>query len=382
MPEPPAARNGFTEPLSEAFAVEKAGDIPAALAAYRKILAEDPEHIRLRCYIGRLLIEEGKAPEAESLMREGLEIQPESVSICRTLARALAEQGRYEEAIDIARDLILPLKEDKPFRYAYASWLAKWSEQVSSAPHLRHEMPRVAALWDELDRNEQAIADDWAAELEARQPDGDVAALDRDQLRAMFDTLAEIFDYHLGRLGYKAPQALRAAVDRVLPGRANLDIIDLGCGTGMVGELFRPLARRLMGIDLSPRMVLRAQRRGIYDKVIEGEIVEVLKEQTRLADLVLGADLLIYVGDSEALFKQAAKNLRHDGCLAVTVEKLETPEPRFELRPTQRFAHSEAYIRKLAEAAALNTVLVEEFDLRMENREMIKGLVCVLQKRA
>ena len=32
-------------------------------------------------------------------------------------------------------------------------------------------------------------------------------------------------------------------------------IVDLGCGTGLTGAAFKPYAKRLVGIDLSPKMI-------------------------------------------------------------------------------------------------------------------------------
>ena len=50
-----------------------------------------------------------------------------------------------------------------------------------------------------------------------------------------------------------------------MPGRDKLAILDLGCGTGLAGLAFQPLAARLDGVDLSPAMIEKARARGIYD---------------------------------------------------------------------------------------------------------------------
>ena len=64
-----------------------------------------------------------------------------------------------------------------------------------------------------------------------------------------------------GQLAYAAPQILRELADLVMPGRERLAILDLGCGTGLAGAAFKPLAARLDGIDLSPAMIAKARAR-------------------------------------------------------------------------------------------------------------------------
>ena len=65
----------------------------------------------------------------------------------------------------------------------------------------------------------------------------------------------------IGQLGYAAPQILRDLAEMVMPGREQLAILDLGCGTGLAGAVFKPLAARLDGVDLSPAMIEKARAR-------------------------------------------------------------------------------------------------------------------------
>ena len=76
----------------------------------------------------------------------------------------------------------------------------------------------------------------------------------------------------IGQLGYAAPQILLDLAAMVMPGRERLSILDLGCGTGLAGAAFRPLAARLDGIDLSPAMIEKARARGIYDHLAVADL--------------------------------------------------------------------------------------------------------------
>ena len=41
--------------------------------------------------------------------------------------------------------------------------------------------------------------------------------------------------------------------------RGELEIVDAGCGTGLLAPHLRPYARRLVGVDLSPKMLEKAR---------------------------------------------------------------------------------------------------------------------------
>ncbi|MFX8227089.1 methyltransferase domain-containing protein, partial [Acinetobacter baumannii] len=89
-----------------------------------------------------------------------------------------------------------------------------------------------------------------------------------------------------------APDLLRAAVDRVMPGATGLRILDLGCGTGLAGVTFMALAAHLAGVDLSPRMVEKARQRGLYDELGVGDVVEAMRRTPGGWDLLVAADVL------------------------------------------------------------------------------------------
>ena len=63
-------------------------------------------------------------------------------------------------------------------------------------------------------------------------------------LMRLFDSYAPSFDQHLvGSLDYAVPEKLYEAVLAARPEAAALDVIDLGCGTGLVGHHFRRIVR-------------------------------------------------------------------------------------------------------------------------------------------
>jgi predicted TPR repeat methyltransferase len=168
-------------------------------------------------------------------------------------------------------------------------------------------------------------------------------------VRHLFDQFSADYDARMiGQLGYAAPQILFDLSQLVMPGRDELAILDLGCGTGLSGAAFKPLAARLDGVDLSPAMIEQARARHIYDHLQVADLESVLAAPGLSYDLILAADTLVYLGDLRPVFAAARARLNQAGFFLFTVERA---EQAFELGPKRRWRHSEAYLRACAEAA-------------------------------
>ena len=123
----------------------------------------------------------------------------------------------------------------------------------------------------------------------------------------MFDDVATRFDHLMvDGLDYRGHLHLRTLADAKLPRlKPPLRILDLGCGTGLVGNAFKDLAAggRLDGIDLAPRMIDVARKRGIYDDLILGDLETVLAAAGPSYDLIVSADTMVYLGDLAPTFR-------------------------------------------------------------------------------
>lgn len=116
----------------------------------------------------------------------------------------------------------------------------------------------------------------------ARLGSGDTAtAMSGAYVRALFDQYAPHFDAALERLDYRGPARLREAVARARPGARFDDVLDLGCGAGLAGAAFRPLARRITGVDLSTAMLAEARAKNLYDRLETGDLGEFLAAEFR-----------------------------------------------------------------------------------------------------
>jgi predicted TPR repeat methyltransferase len=259
----------------------------------------------------------------------------------------------------------------------------EWIEakcQLAAMLSTTGQREEAASLMRELEKSGSAQARFiFAAASGATQ----VPAAPMDYVSSLFDDYAERFDSHLvDTLKYRGPGYLREAVDTVLsapPRHDQLEVLDLGCGTGLCGDAFRELARRLVGIDLSPGMVEKCRSKKLYDEVRQGNVIDALKG-AEFYDIVLAGDVFVHVGALEKIFNGVKRTLRPGGVFAFTAECAEGDA--YILQPTLRYAQSENYIRRLAAHEGLEVAHFKERILREEGGRPIRAWVVVLKKPA
>lgn len=206
----------------------------------------------------------------------------------------------------------------------------------------------------------------------------------------LFDGYAERFDSHLVEtLRYTAPALLRQALAGLCQesGRPfRFDVAyDLGCGTGLMGEALRPEAGFLAGCDLSPRMIERARaKRGpddrpLYDKLAVAGLTSFLSSRPDAsADLVIAADVFVYLGELGAAFSQSRRVLKPGGLLAFTVQSHDGEG--VVVGEDRRFAHGEGWLRERLAAAGMQAVLVEVASTREDRGVAVPGLIVVAER--
>jgi predicted TPR repeat methyltransferase len=197
----------------------------------------------------------------------------------------------------------------------------------------------------------------------------------------LFERAAPDFDMVLESLGYQAPQLVFQSASAVLdPGAVAMDVLDLGCGTGLCGDCFRPLARRLVGVDLSPGMLERARVRGCYDELICKELTAYIRQCEERFDLVIAADVFCYFGDLTAVFAAIAPLLRPGGRFVFSVEEMSADAAAvngFTLLEHGRYAHGASYVEHILARAGLAPVAMRPGMLRFERGAPVQGLVAV-----
>jgi predicted TPR repeat methyltransferase len=320
---------------------------------------------------GVLLMREGRFYDAVAAFDEALEIRPGFVDAMSNRATALSEIKRYEEAIE-AFDQALALDPEHAISWNNrANTLAamkRFEEAVASYDRALELSPMF------LQARDNRLNALFELKLAKRCPPA--------YMRGLFDDFSSHYDdTMLEKLKYRAHLHVRELAERVLPRLTPpWRILDLGCGTGLVGEAFKDLAAggRLDGIDIAPRMIEAARSRAIYDELILGDLETVLHEPGPAYELVLAADTMIYLGDLAPTFSGVAKRLEPEGFYIFAAES--AAEGEWQQTQAHRFRHSVAYLKAEAERAGLALVDTLECTLRHEASVPVPGLAVALKK--
>ncbi|MFH2123049.1 MAG: tetratricopeptide repeat protein [Pseudomonadota bacterium] len=407
------------------------GDFEQALAGYQALLADDQDNPQLNYLVALLFFENGKLDEAAHWFTRVVTLAPEAAPAHYNLGIIFFEQGdylraaqAYEEAAklcpedgDIFFNLALTRKKlgqfDKAFscyqkvlaiipddvdvlynlgvlckdlhHHADAIWF--FEQVVIQNPdhvqalnnlgylyHLERAVDRAIATYQKLialDHNATMAAHMLAAltgKTTSTAPDA--------YIRTVFDNFSEHYDESLvEKLGYTIPAQLREmlSVDEC---RHFPMTLDMGCGTGLSGEAFQDCTEKLIGLDLSPKMLEVAGKKGLYDSLHETDICSFLSGSKVLFDLFIAADVFVYIGDLQEIFSLVKKRA---GTGAVFLFSSELASEGFCLKPMGRYGHAESYIRDLARETGFSMIQVTAANIRKEKEEWIRGNLYLLR---
>ena len=287
-------------------------------------------------------------------------------------ARALADDGDFAAAADLMTQAL----ELVP------SWAAGWDLLGGFYDKLGDVAGAISA-WRHLEALDDAGV--FGARLKlavhGAGPAGEGTAVS--YVEALFDQYAPKFeDSLLGRLGYRVPEMLdvlvteemaRLKIDRFARG------LDLGCGTGLMGERLRGKVGYLEGIDISAAMIAETARKGLYDRLDKAELVAALTTRRADADLVTAADVFIYCGALQPVLTALMPALMPGGLVAFSLEAHDGEEAVF-LRPSLRYAHGVEATRDALVLAGLEILRFETVVLRLDRGAPINGMLVVARK--
>lgn len=359
-PDLAAARHNLADVL------KSLGRPGEAITHYHEALKLGPGFADTWLSLGNLLKGEGRLAEAVESYLEALKIRPDWAKALNNLGNALKEQGKGAEAEGYYR------------------------RALAAKPDMPGVLMNLCSTLQQQDKTEEAIAC-YRQEL-ALRPDNEkacylLAAMEKDWLpeqaprayvQDLFNSYAKDFDKHLQeKLGYKVPPILvEAAVEGAGEKTDRYDILDLGCGTGLCGHYFQRAACNLVGVDLSQGMIAEAEKRGIYGRLVCGDVLEFLElEPEEHYDIVVAADVFIYIGELGRIFRHVHRLLRPGGIFAFSEE---TGEDRdIALRDSGRYAHSPAYIRRLGKEFGFAEVSAIPVQIRCHKNLPIDGSIFI-----
>ena len=375
-----AAAPGDDDAIQLALAHQRAGRLPQATAIYQQILSKSPHHPDVLHYMGMAAHEIGEDSVAVDLIRRALRVAPGYAEAHNNLGNILFGQDKFDEAAA-----------------SYRSAIAVEPDYADAHCNLGGVFYRQGKMDDALACFERALGiepeNGMAVHMIAAIRGMPAENAPRQYVTSLFDAYAKRFDAHLAQsLGYDVPRRLAELILRhARVPEHKWDILDLGCGTGMVGAEMVSHARQLAGVDLSERMLDKALQRGIYTRLVEADLLAMLQgEPAASCDVITAADVFIYVGRIDGVVAETRRVLRPGGMFAFSIETLEPApdeandgQPRgFRLTTSGRFAHAPAYTASLASAHGFRIVETQAARIRVESGVPVQGFIELWEKHA
>ena len=279
------------------------------------------------------LREEGEFLAAYVCQEYAVELQPESETHWRYLGETAHIIGRRARALEA------------------------YEEYLTFKPEDAEVLQMVVALRDEPPPS--------------RAPD--------EYIEQLYKRFSEYYEESMcDELGYRGPERVGELLDQFLGDASDLDVLDIGCGTGLSGKPLKPRAASLMGIDLSAEMLNKAEATGLYNELEHAELTKWLANRESSFDLIVACDTCIYFGDLSQVISPASQILRPGGWLLISVEKGD--DHPFCLTDSGRYTHTQKHIEESANEVGLEVLGVDEDFLRSEYTKPVIGLMVLMQK--
>ncbi len=429
--------DAFTQSLQKIAQWIASGELPQAATALNVALKKQPKDPRVFMQGARLAEASGNPKGAEELARRALALSPGWVVSITELASLLARHNQLSEALTLAKKAVtLESSNLQVLSYAVeiahqaqdfpqaTTWLQRMAVLNPGNPQVKTLIARnlriqgdnasAIAVYDELiaanplhgdallGRVQMAwMADDLATALPICEtlctvdPENEVflfwrtlaqgltpATMPVAMVKAMHDDQATQYDLHMVKnLKYQLPKTMAALIQARYP-EPTYNLLDLGCGTGLLGLYLGKLEGAMVGVDVSLKMVEQLARHNLYDRVHNVNLLDALAETPdALYNVISACDVFGYVGDLTQAIPNACRILRPGGHLVFSCEVAGADEADWVLRKSLRYAHKRSHIEALCKAAGCNEVTVEDTVLFVENQQPVNGYIVVARKK-
>jgi predicted TPR repeat methyltransferase len=209
--------------------------------------------------------------------------------------------------------------------------------------------------------------------------------LPEELVKGIFNTYASAYDRHLSAgLQFRAPKLAMDLVGGWVAenaiAAASLRVLDLGCGTGLFGDQIKPFAKQLIGVDVAQGMLDEAKRRDIYDELVCSELHAYIESAAPQSfDVAVAADVLVYIGSLERLFRGTKALFRKDGIFVFGIETPTEETETFSLKASGRYQHAMSYVDATARTAGFDVDVVTPCELRVEGGVPVMGAMFQLR---
>ena len=368
-----------------AQSLEKNNDLTAALPKYYQALNLAPQNDEIMTHIADLEARNGAMAEAEKYYKNAIKANPQNLAAHMNLANLLCAKNRTLEALEEYRQALIlaPNKPEICYNLAlvvksvgdYEQALALMFQAFYGASE--HDdwalnIVETLTLWAAVEpQKAQTVAANWLKQMPQYIParhinavlQGQKSPCESEYNKILFDNFAADYEQTLHKIGY-------CVVDEIVTKCAPLSgkVLDLGCGSGLVGAKLKTDHNCFMGVDLSANMLELAQNKGVYDELHQADIIDYLQNnQQHLPSTIVAADVFCYMGDLAPIFRLCVPQR-----LIFSVEKADDVAD-FKMQISGRYRHNPQWIEEKLHQAGYGKIERYDFSLRQENGQNVAG---------
>ena len=354
--------------LELALLLARQNQFPEALRWADRAITLDAQHPSVIAGTIDIAHRAGDLPMAVRYIEQGLRSLPNNVPLRMLLGRDLRAMQRWDESLQVWETLLQALPAQQDVHYEKVLTLVAAGQPQAALSSC--EFLLQAAPDNTLYQYYHAIAQ---GQTPAHQP--------ADAYVPMFDQMAANYDLHMFQeLGYRLPKLVAAKILAQHPDK-KINVLDLGCGTGLLGVFLGKLDGYLIGVEQSLKMLEQAARHQVYDKFHTVDLKDALQNTPdNLYEYITALDVFIYVGDLGQAIPHALRILKPAGTFIFSCEQAPADGADLVLLPENRYAHKVSHIVELCQKSGFADVQIEEMSIRQEAGQPVPGFLVTARK--
>ncbi|MBQ8436334.1 MAG: tetratricopeptide repeat protein [Alphaproteobacteria bacterium] len=304
-----------------------------------------------------MLYHQKRISEALEEYRQALIINPQSAEACNNLGLILRDQNDLDEALGLFFNALSlkPLQDEISVNISETLII-----KYQSAPQ---DAKKIADNWLKQYPN-NIFAQHTISAL-----NGNNRTNNQEYTQKLFDNFAPDYEATLANINYQVPTQIRKII-----GNITGNILDLGCGTGLTGQLIKSTNNTLYGVDISSNMLQIAQQKNIYEQLEHQDIIQYLKNNTIKFEFIIAADVFCYISDLQPILELCSPTP-----LCFSIESAEYID-NYQITISGRYKHSPSYVKQLLSKYGYTQIAEYPLTLRNENHIPVQGIIFLAQK--
>jgi len=383
--------------------LKELGRLDEAEASYKKAIALKPDYAKAYNNLGNTLQELGRLKEAKISLIQAIALKPDYAEAHYNLGNTLKELGRSDEA-EISLRQAIALKPDYAKAYnnlgVTLQELGRLKEAEASYKKAIKLKPDYAKAHYNLGKVYKTIAKyskavecfEKTLELSSEDLLGATLQLATLGKRKIPDKTPEKYmqefyrkksknwiNFDKKKDNYRGHLLIENAFKKTHNISKKIDILDMGCGTGSLARILRPYARSLVGVDLSPDMLFKAEEICLYDSLYEKDLSQYLGEVLNYYDTVVAAAVLIHFNDLDNIFFLVRDSLKINGRFIFSI--FEETQKNKDLNSFLMYAHSDDYVTALSNRLNLKIIYRQKDIHEYHKGNSVPAIIYVLEKK-